>query len=331
MNKPIYQSNFNQLLNTNKLPRNIMLFGESTFLINYYFKIIRSVINADEVFIFYEFEFEPEKAIELVSQGSLFSEKTLLVLKSEKKIKKQDLTKIINAVSKVPTSYFVYIYLGNDFKSSFSQFLTQNSTAVRFFHPKSHELINYIQQFISGTQKKGFNKFKLTPKAINYLIYLKQGNLELIENEIEKLANYEKNIIDENDIKEAIANSNDLTIDKAIEDFLLTGKYENLLNLDEMLIITYFNRFFNEVFKFRLAFELNQNTSSKAVLGYQLPVNIENQKQNIWRKFNLRKIAIIIDELTTLELKFKTGKVGDKQSLLIKTILKLRILQSERK
>ena len=171
----------------------------------------------------------------------------------------------------------------------------------------------------------------LEKKAINYLIYLKQGNLELIENEIEKLANYEKNIIDENDIKEAIANSNDLTIDKAIEDFLLTGKYENLLNLDEMLIITYFNRFFNEVFKFRLAFELNQNTSSKAVLGYQLPVNIENQKQNIWRKFNLRKIAIIIDELTTLELKFKTGKIGDKQSLLIKTILKLRILQSERK
>jgi DNA polymerase-3 subunit delta len=328
MNKPIYQSSFNQLLKKNKFPRNIMLFGESTFLINYYFKIIQNVINADEVFIFYEFEFELEKAIELVSQGSLFAEKTLLVLKSEKKIKKQDLTKIINAVSKISTSYFVYIYLGNDFKSSFSQFLTQNSIAVRFFHPKQNELINYIQQFIFETQKKGFNKFQLTSKAINYLIYLKQGNLELIENEIEKLANYEKNIIDENDIKEAVVLSNDLTIDKAIENFLLTGKYESLLNLDEISVITYFNRFFNETFKFRLAFELNQNTSSKAVLGYQLPVNIENQKQNIWRKFNLKKIAIIIDELTTLELKFKTGKVGDKQSILIQTILKLKSLQN---
>jgi len=324
MNKPIYQSNFNQLLNTNKLPRNIMLFGESTFLINYYFKIIRSVINADEVFIFYEFEFELEKAIDLVSQGSLFAEKTLLILKSEKKIKKQDLTKIINTVLKVATSYFVYIYLGNDFKSSFAQFLIQNSTAVRFFHPKQNELINYIQQFISETQKNGLNKFQLTSKAINYLIYLKQGNLELIENEIEKLANYEKNIIDENDIKEAVVLSNDLTIDKAIENFLLTGKYESLLNLDEISVITYFNRFFNETFKFRLAFELNQNTSSKAVLGYQLPVNIENQKQNIWRKFNLKKIAKIIDELTSLELKFKTGRVGDKQSLLIQTILKMK-------
>ena len=324
MNKPIYQSHFNQLLNQNKLPKNIMLFGESTFLINHYLKIIQNILNADEVFIFYEFQFELDRALELVSQGSLISEKTLLILKSEKKIKKQDLLKIINTVSKVPTSYFIYIYLGNDFKNSFSQFLTQNSTAVRFFHPKPYELINYIQQFISEAQKKGSNKFQLTSKAINYLIYLKQGDLELIKNEIEKLANYGKDIINENDIKEAITNSNDLTIDKAIENFFLTGKYENLLNLDEILVVTYFNRFLNEIFKFRLAFELNQNTSSKAVLGYQLPADIENKKQNIWRKFNLKKIAIIIDELTTLELQFKTGKVGDKQSFLIKTLLYIK-------
>jgi len=319
----MYQRDFDKLLRNKKIPKNIMLFGESHFLIDRYFEKLKSILSVDEIFTFYDFDYNLESARGSISQGSLFAETTLLVIKSEQKIANKDLKILIESVKKSDASFFIYLYYGENFKDSQKSFIsTENSTNfVRFFNPNFRDIQNIIYSEIKD------KKIGISQDGINQLIHLKNSNLSLILNEITKIANYGKKNFEKDDILQIVSPSGDIELDKIIHYFFSSKDFSKLLqfielkNLDEIMTIAYMVKFIEEIYLFRSAFERGENSDAFSVLGRKLPPHVEQQKQENWRKFNLNQIEKLLILLMKAELKFKSGKVGDKSSYFAKVLI----------
>ena len=321
----MYQREFDRVLKNSKVPKSMMLFGESHFLIDRYFEILKSHFSTDEVFIFYNFDYNLESARGSISQGSLFSDSTLLVIKSEEKIANKDLKILIESIKHSENSFFLYLYYGDNFKDSQKAFLSKdgNSDFVRFFNPDFREIQNIIYSDI------GKREFQISEDGVNQLIHLKNSNLSLILSEIEKLSNYGKRNLDRKDILATVSPSGDVELDIVISYFFNSGDYSKLIefidmkNIDEIMVIAYMVKFVEELYLFRSALERGDGTDSFSVLGRKLPPQIERKKQQNSQRFNLLQIQKFLIILMDSELKFKSGKVGSKSAFFGETILQI--------
>ena len=321
----MYQREFDKVLKDRKVPKSLMLFGESHFLIGQYFEIIKSYYSADEVFTFYNFNYNLESARGTISQGSLFSESTLLVIKSEDKISNKDLKILIESIKNSENSYFLYLYYGDNFKDSQKSFLSKDNSAnfVRFFNPDFGAIQNIVY---SEVKKRGF---QISNDGVIQLIHLKNSNLSLILSEIEKLSNYGNKNINLEDILEMVSPSEDVELDKVINYFFNSGDWSRLAqfvdiqNIDEVMVITSMVKFVEDLYLFRSALERGDGTDSISVLGLKLPPHIEREKQQNGQRFNLSQIEKFLTILMEAELRFKSGKVGSKDSFFTETIISI--------
>ena len=76
-----------------------------------------SNIEDSSIINFYHDEYNFQSAKAHLSQASLFGDRNILIIKSEKKVPKKDLDVLIELCEKNPDNVFIYAYYGSDHKT----------------------------------------------------------------------------------------------------------------------------------------------------------------------------------------------------------------------
>ncbi|MCF6173775.1 MAG: hypothetical protein L3J44_08365, partial [Campylobacteraceae bacterium] len=115
----MYKREFENLLNSSQLPKSILLYGACFYQTNLYGEeIVKSLgVQAEEKFLLYYDEYNFTIAKNFLSQSSLFGDRNILIIKTDKVIPKKDLDILVELSFKNSTNYLIYQYFGDDKKA----------------------------------------------------------------------------------------------------------------------------------------------------------------------------------------------------------------------
>ena len=306
-------------------PNAIMLFGESHFLIDRYIAILSSIADANKLSLYHsEYDFGLAKAH--LSQGSLFGDRNLLIIKSEKKVPKADLTTLLELAKKNPDNIFIYGYYGSDYKSSYNAFNKKSGGEyVRLFNPFFNEAKQILIQHAQSLH------VQLDHYSATHLLQSQNGDLALACNEVSKLQ-FKEGSITIKDIDEMVYGVAEIKM----EDFILNllakkDIFDDLKHLidageDEIRILTSINRYIYDLYLFYIYIKLYGASDSQKVLGYKLPAFIEKQRSSLSISFKQHQYESIINLLLDCELKMKSSANIDKNALLISCLIKFQAI-----
>lgn len=322
----MYQRDFENLLRTAP-PRAMLFYGENAYLIASYLQYYINITNAtDSLLTLYFEEYTFERAKGYLSQSSLFGGINLLIVKRDKKIPKKELDILIDLVKKNPDNYFLFEYQGKavDAKSLQSSFSPKKGANwLRLFEPNTRESINILQK---KAQHIGLN---IDHYALQHLMLLLNNNLALCANELNKLAILEGKVTSK-DINRLVYSTAPLAIEQLLievfEKKAITQTIKKLLEIgeDEFSILRSTQFFVHQIFLFHAYMKLHGEIDSKAILGYKLPKQIEEQKANLALKVKIPSLLQIFEHLLEVELELKKASVSNKELLLYGAFIKLQ-------
>ena len=317
----MYKNELDKHIQNNSLSNSFILFGESSFLIDRYTKILTDIEDAS-VLSFYFDEYNYSSAKAHLSQASLFGGRNILIIKSEKKIPKKELESFIELCEKNKENLFVYAYYGTDYKAYAKAFSKKNTMSVRFFHPKEYEAQNIIAQI---AKEKNVN---INRDAILHLLNLHNSDIALASNEIEKFVVYDKPITTK-DIDNLVYGLAEINIDDLIKNILnkkdFTKDIHSLLEHgeDEIKIITAITSYLTQLYMFNIYIRVNGTPNAMEILGYPAPKFVVDEKANISLKFKPQTYYKLHKLLLEAELNMKSSNI-DKEAILLSTLLRLQ-------
>jgi DNA polymerase-3 subunit delta len=322
----MYQREFENLLRKTP-PRAMLFFGENQYLISSYLQYYINITKAsDSLLSLYFDEYSFERAKTYLSQSSLFGGTNLLIIKRDKKIPKKELDKLIELVAKSPDNFFLFAYQGkaNDAKSLQSSFTPKKGANwLRLFEPNIRESIGMLQK---KAQNLGMD---IDHYALEHLMLLLNNNLALCANELNKLAILEEKVTSK-DIDRLVYSTAPLAIEQLLIDLFekrpIVETMERLMELgeDEFSILRSTQFFVNQIFLFHSYMKLNGHIDSKAILGYQLPKPIEEQKGNLALRVKSPSLLKIFEHLLEVELALKKAPPTNRELLLYGAFIKLQ-------
>jgi len=317
---------FPKALASGKLPPAMMLFGASAYMIDYYIKKLSTLYAPqDEAFKLYYGEYNFTSAKAHLSQGSLFGGSNLLVIKSDKKIPKKELDELIALVAKSPTNFLIYAYYGPDYSTSFKSFDPKKTASdyVRFFEPKLKEAVPLLQE---ESHRIGL---QIDYAVLSHLFNSQNGDIALSINELSKLVILNRPI-QSKDIDALVYSLADVKLDDIIANLLEKKDFKS--DLAQLLesgeepprVIGNISSFVTVLFKFLAHIKLNGSVTSRAVLGFQLPPDIEKQRISLATRFTLQHYKEMLQLLLDCELELKHAAGQDKDSILYAGLLRLQ-------
>jgi len=322
----MYQRDFDNLLRTAP-PRAMLFYGENRYLIASYLQHYINITNAtDSLLTLYFDEYSFKRAKAYLSQSSLFGGTNLLIVKRDKKIPKKELDSLIDLVKKNPDNYFLFEYQGKatDAKSLQSAFSPKKGANwLRLFEPNIRESINMLQK---KAQHIGLD---IDHYALQHLMLLLNNNLSLCANELGKLAILEGKVTSK-DIDRLVYSTAPLAIEQLLielfEKKAITQTMKKLLEIgeDEFSILRSTQFFVNQIFLFHAYMKLHGHIDSKAILGYKLPKQIEEQKANLALKVKSPSLLKIFEHLLEVELELKKAPASNRELLLYGAFIKLQ-------
>ena len=322
----MYQREFENALKTTP-PRAMLFYGENTYLISSYLQYYINITKAsDSLLNLYFDEYSFDKAKAYLSQSSLFGGTNLLIVKRDKKISKKELDILIELVNKNSDNYFLFEYQGkaNDAKSLQTAFSPKKGANwLRLFEPNIRESIDTLQR---KAQAIGL---EIDHYALQHLLLLLNNNLALCANELNKLAIL-KGKVSSKDIDRLVYSTAPLAVEQLLIDLFeqkpIVATVNRLLEVgeDEFSILRSTQFFMNQIFLFHAYMKLHGNIDSKAILGYKLPKNIENQKANLALKVKSPAILKIFEHLLEVELQIKNTPSSNRELLLYGAFIKLQ-------
>lgn len=308
------------------VPNAMMLYGASPYMIDYYIKKLSHIYAPqDEACKLYYNEYNFTAAKAHLSQGSLFGGSNLLIIKSEKKVPKKELDELIAMVAKSPTNFFIYAYYGTDYTGSNKSFDPKKTASdhVRFFEPKLNDAVPLLQEEAARI------KLQIDYASLSHLFNSQNGDIALSINELGKLAILNRPI-QAKDIDALVYSLADVKLDDIIANLLEKKDFKRdlaqLLESGEEAprVIGNISSFITLLFKFLAHIKLNGSVTSKAVLGFQLPPDIEKQRIALSRRFTLKHYQVMLQLLLDCELQLKHSSAQDKDSILYAGLLKLQ-------
>lgn len=184
----MYKKEFENLLKAKKTPKSLLLYGACTYqnhlLCDAYLEQLATQV--DEKLTMYYDEYHFSSAKNFLSQSSLFGDRNILIVKTDKALPVKELDVLVELSAKNDSSYFVYQYFGEDKKATSMTkcFDTkQNGVFVRLFKADFNEAINLLGQY---AQKIGL---RIDRYALQQLYMLHMEELSLCCNECDKLLN----------------------------------------------------------------------------------------------------------------------------------------------
>ncbi len=325
----MYKREFENILKSSQLPKSILFHGAEFYQNNYFTKKTISklgVLPEEKLLLHYD-EYNLSAAKNFLSQSSLFGDRNILIIKTDKVIAKKELDILVDLSFKNANNYLIYQYFGDDAKArniakSFT--VKKNANFVRFFKPNQGEAI-----FLLDTVAKELN-LNISKYALSHLYQLQNEDISLCVNDFEKLKILDKEI-EISDIDELIYGLGTVGIDKFILELLqkkdIKESFSQLMELgsaDEIRIINAIESYLSQLFLFHTYIKINGRFDAKAILGYPLPPQIAQERSKLSMIISLKTYKDIFDLLLTNELKLKKMQNIDKNSLLLSTLIKLQ-------
>ena len=309
----MYKKEFDNLFNNNKFFNAYMFWGQSDYLIeSYAIKVATKLANGEDIYKIYFDEYNFDKCYDILLQNSLFSSTNILLIKTDKKLPKKDVDKLIQATKINPDSKVIFACVGDsDFKSMAKSFTAKTSSVdVRFFNPYDNEAIEILM-----VKSQEYN-LDIDNQALSYLYNMHQKNLALCISDISKLA-----ILDTK-ITSKIVNQHCFGLGSVnLEEFLINlfsgvniNKDLYLLleeGINEIQLLSRITAFAQNLFMINSYLKLYGELNIKEIWGYPLPKNIANQQASIAVKFKYDDFVYMLNFLQELELELKTTKIPD--------------------
>lgn len=322
----MYQREFENLLRKTP-PRAMLFYGENNYLISSYLQHYINVTSAsDSLLTLYFEEYTFDRAKAYLSQSSLFGGTNLLIIKRDKKIPKKELELLIALVAKSPDNFLLFNYQGKatDAKSLQSVFSPKKGANwLRVFEPNIRESIAILQK------KAQSIALDIDYYALQHLMLLLNNNLTLCLNELNKLAILEGKV-NSKDIDRLVYSTAPLVIEQLLIDIFekkpIIETISKLLELgeDEFSILRSTQFFVNQIFLFHSYIKLHGTIDSKAILGYKLPKQIEEQKGNLALKIKSPSLLQIFEHLLNVELEMKKSSGANRELLLYGALSKIQ-------
>ena len=322
----MYKREFDQLLQRGALPKSLMLYGDNDYYLDTYAEAFIDRTGAREGMLkLYYDEYDFRTAKNHLGQSSLFGDANLLVVRSDRKIPKKELTSLLELAKKSDTNHFLYIYTGTDFKSLTTAFSKKMAAEhVRFFPPSLREGVEVLQK---EARKAGM---AIDRYALEHLLMALNLNLALAVNELRKLTIL-KGPIGAKEIDEHVFSLAPM----AMDDFLLAlfsrrplsevlTKVQQL-GEDEYAILRAIQYFVGQLFLFHAYIKLHGAPDSAAILGYRLPKQLEEQRSQLAVKISSQLFGKILDTLAEGELAMKRPAAStQKETLLLGILIKIK-------
>jgi len=316
-------------LKSNKPIKSAMLFGVCDYLADLYSeKIISTAGEACDILKIYFDEYSFGDAKNFLSQSSLFGDKLILLIKSDKKIPKNDLKELISIADK-NDALFIFRFLGDmtskekDYYELFSA--ANNALFVRFFNPNSvQEAATYLK---TEAIQKNIN---ISPEALDELLTLKNMDLEAAVKELEKFLAVTREVT-KRDVKALVEESDDTALEKFFETVLEKKDfYAQLLRIlekaefDEVRIVLFFEYYLQELFLFLLYSKAYGTIDAKKITGKPLPDFVAKAKAAKAIKIGYKSYVRMLEILLEADLSLKLSKNSDKKATLIHYLIKLQ-------
>ncbi len=307
----------------NSLPNAVMFYGESHFLIDRYIKRVASIPDANFL-SFYHDEYHFASAKTHLSQGSLFGDRNVLVIKNEKKLPKAELDTLLEFCRKNPDNLFVYGYYGSDYKTSHKAFDKKSGgVAVRFFAPFFGEAKAIVMQEASALG------VRLDQNAAFRLLEAQNNDLSLACNELEKLRILDRPV-GVREIDELVHGLGEVKVEQLINKLLQKKEFrEDLQHLiesgeDEIRILTALSGFITQLYLFYAYIKIHGSADSAQILGYRLPGYVEKERTQLCIRFKQPTYTAMLNLLLDAELSMKSSGHIDKNAILVATLLRLQ-------
>lgn len=315
----MYKAEFDTLLKQNKTFNAYMFFGESTFLVDFYTKMIaKSFAQTEDIQKLYFEDFNLNKAKDILLQSSLFCDSNVLVIKTEKALNKKESSEIIEAVNTNSASKVIIACLGDtDFREMAKNFdIKQNAVNVRFYNPYPQEALKILQNRADELHLKYENT-----NVFMHLLNMHKNSLELAYNDLEKLS-----LLDESISQKTVDNNcfgfGKINIDDFIIKLLNFKDISNDINYlleegaNEVYLINQITSFVWQLYMFNSFIKINGYINSSDILGYKLPKTIEDERAKLAIKFQPEDYLKILNYLFEIELKLKSSSNIDNDSFL---------------
>lgn len=319
----MYKNELDKHIQNSSTSNNFVFFGESSFLIDRYTKITTNIQDASYLSFYYdEYDFNSAKAH--LSQGSLFGDRNVLIVKSEKKVNKKELDILIDFCEKNPDNIFVYAYYGSDHKAYAKAFAKKSTMSVRFFHPNQNEAISIVEQEARN------NSVNIDKYSIGHLLTIHNGDVALACNEIEKFKVFDKPITSK-EIDNLVFGLAEINIDDLIKKILHKKDFkydlENILEHgeDEIRVVTAITAYLTQLYMFNIYIRVNGAPNALEILGYPAPKFVVDEKATLSIKFKPHTYSKLHELLLDSELKMKSSNV-DKSAILLSTLIRLQQL-----
>ncbi|MFA6191636.1 MAG: DNA polymerase III subunit delta [Sulfurimonas sp.] len=319
----MYKSELDKHIQNKSISNSFVLFGESSFFIDTYTKKVSDVEDGS-ILSFYHDEYDFSSAKAHLSQGSLFGDRNVLVIKSEKKVDKKEIDIFIDLCEKNPENIFVYAYYGSDHKVYAKAFDKKSTMSVRFFHPKEYEAQTIVSQ-IAKEKEVNIDNY-----SINHLLQIHNGDVALACNEIEKFRVYDRAITIK-DIDSLVFGLAEVNLDDFIKKLLNKKDFIEDLNSilehgeDEIRVITSITSYITQLYMFNIYIRINGAPNAQEIIGYSPPKPIVDEKAALSLKFKPNIYYKLHELLLSSELKMKSSNV-DKGAILLSTLIRVQKL-----
>jgi len=319
----MYKNEFDKHIRDKTVSNSFVFFGESHFLIDMYTKMLTKIDDAN-LLTYYHDEYDFSSAKAHLSQASLFGDRNILIIKSEKKVPKKELDTLLELTHKNPDNIFVYAYYGSDHKTynNAKSFAKTKSMNVRFFHPKEYEAQNILLQI---AQEKNVQIDKYT---LAHLLKIHNGDVALCANEIEKFRVFDREISTK-DVDTLVYGLGEVNLDDFIKKLLEKKDFkEDLQNIlehgeDEIRIISALTSYLTQLYMFNIYIRTNGAPNALEILGYPAPKFVVDQKASQAIKIKPANFYKLHELLLKSELKMKSSHI-DKSAILLSTLIKLQ-------
>jgi DNA polymerase-3 subunit delta len=321
----MYKNELDSAIRTASISNSFVFFGESSFLIDMYTKMLTNIEDAN-IINFYHDEYDFNSAKAHLSQGSLFGDRNILIIKSEKKVPKKELDILLDFCEKNPDNIFIYAYYGSDHKTYNTKkaFAKTKAMAVRFFHPKEYEAQNIVLQVAS---EKGVNIDKYT---VGHLLSIHHGDVALAVNEIEKFRVFERAITTK-DVDSLVFGLGEVNLDDFIKNLLLKKDFkEDLQSIvehgeDEIRILTAITSYITQLYMFNIYIRVNGAPNAIEILGYPDPKFVVDDKAAQSIKIKPPTYSKLHELLLESELQMKSAHI-EKGAIHLSTLIRMQKL-----
>lgn len=262
-------------------PRATLLYGESTFWIEFYsHKIALQTTDPQNISRFYFGEYNFAQIFDLLSQSSLFGDSALVVLKIDKKLPKKEIQGFLKAIEKNPSNSLIIEFhrsdsksmgeYSRDFREMANLFKRDGVVEVRFFAPNLKE-----SQMLLAERARDLG-IQIDMRNLMLLLNMQNGVLEIAFKELEKFV-YLNRPVSEKDIDELCSGVSSAEFKDLLDALLarkeIMGIYARLEEegLDEIGLLSTMGNYFYSLFMFFAYIRSYGRADAKEILGYAPP------------------------------------------------------------